>query len=819
MTRTEERLTDALDAAARAVRGDKLSPLPEDATAIRQRPRLGRRNLLAAVAAAAGVALIACFALVPALGHRSGPAIGTNGGAAPVVGVGGFPTGIAVDSANGTVYVSSGDDNELTLINASTCHAALGKLAGCARAGEVATHGTDPIGVAVDEQTHTIYAVNGASGTVAVINAATCSAADSAGCTASPALVNVGSEPEFLAVDSVTNTIYVANTSSGSVSVIDGSTCNATDTAGCASAPPTVQVGAGAFPIAVDAATDTVYVGVNQGLAVIDGSDCRAGDVTGCSAKPAVVPLSGLAGIAIDDSAGTVYASSESGTVAVIDRDTCDAQVTTGCGRPLASVTVGSDPRGDAFDQATGTVYVTNAGSDTVSLINTAACSASDVSGCAGTPFSFPVGLSPRRVAVDPATGTVFVVNVGASTVAVIDGQSCNATMTRGCPKKAPLGTRQLAIAGGAGMRSNCSPAVVASASGGPAAEYTAAATQVASGTVAGRSWSLWVKKGASEPGALENGGLVLAGRWYGMCAGYPNILETQFIDTGSQGIAYGYMALPGSLTVTMTPAQSLLSPRFVRLSGASFFIATLAKSACAYPSVVLHASTPSGSAMHQLGFGSCQPGRTVAITGSDGEWGPGQASASLPGLGLGGSGSTAGNGGLVTVQETCSPAQTDSASGGPAGAQTGSEVEVASGTVGGQAWSLWSSKGVSGVGGIEDGGMVLGGRWYGLCPGFPNPAEFELIDTGGAGIVYGYVANPGAYAIQLTGTGALPAPATTRVQGGTFFIGLLPASACDYPAIVLNATTSAVSDLHHLGFGSCQPNRLVAISESNGVW
>ena len=63
------------------------------------------------------------------------------------------------------------------------------------------------------------------------------------------------------------------------------------------------------------------------------------------------------------------------------------------------------------------------------------------------------------------------------------------------------------------------------------------------------------------------------------------------------------------------------------------------------------------------------------------------------------------------------------SASGGPAPALTSTASEVASGTAGGQGWTLWSKKGQKGAQGIEDGGLVLNGRAYGLCPGYPNPA------------------------------------------------------------------------------------------------
>jgi DNA-binding beta-propeller fold protein YncE len=812
VSRTQERLADALQAAAGAVREDTLRPLG----AARSRRRL---PVLAPVAAAVSVLLIIGLALaVSPLAHRR--SLAPAGGVAPVVPVGGFPTGIALDTAHNTIYVSAGTADELSMINTADCNAAY--LAGCSHTGRVATAGQDPIGVAVDDQTHTVYAVNGGSNTVAVINSATCNATDNGGCAAKPALVNVPGGPEFLAIDPQTNTIYVADTGSGTVSVIDGNTCNASDTSGCTTAPATVNVGAGAFPIAVDPGTNTVYVGVNTGVAVIDGQTCNASDTSGCASKPAMIAVGNQpAGISVDQATGTVYVSGESGSVAVIARDTCDSADTAGCGNTPVTVPVGSDPRGDAVDPASGTVYVTNAASGTVSMISTATCSAADQSGCRSPQAAFPVGTSPRRIAVDTATHTVYIVNVGASTLSVINSLSCNASDTSGCPTKSPAGTG--AALGGrgaaAGMVSTCAPAVTSAASGQPAGALTGSSREVASGSVGGQPWSLWAKQGVTGVNAIEDGGLVLGGRWYGLCAGFPNLGEMELIDTGGRGIDYGFVAFPGTIGVKLTSGGALPDPQVRQVAaGVSFFIGELPQSACAYSSMVLSATGTSGSSMHHLGFGACQADHVVEITQSNGTWSGGQIGASAAGLGSG----LSGGGNLANIQDDCSQQATSADSGQPAVPLTSSEVKVASGLVGGQPWSLWAKRGDAGVAGVENGGLVLGGRWYGLCPGFPNPAEFEVIDAGSQGIVYGYVANPGHYAIKLTSSGtspAPPAPAEQQVQGGTFFIGVLPKSACSYSTMVLNATTASASDAHQLGFGTCKANELVPIQTSEGVW
>ncbi len=815
MTRTEKRLTDALRAAGDAIKDRDLRPLPENGARTGQR-RPGRQRWLAPAAAAAAVVGIATFALVAVQHNGPGPASGAS--KPQVVGVGEFPTGIAVDTATSTAYVAAGEANALSMINTSKCSAA---SSDCRTAASVPTGGTDPIGVAVDSQTHTVYVVNAGSNTVAVINAAACNATSMSGCAAHPPLVRLGDRAgaEFLAVDVSTDTVYVADTNAGTVSVINGGTCNASDTTGCGQAPATIRIGATPFPIAVDQATNTVYVGFSAGVAMIDGTPCVGVSTAACAKLAGTVPDANLpAGIAVDDAAHTVYVSGESGTVALLNSRACGVKIGEilppnfpQC-RVVATVNVGQQPRGDAFDPANSTLYVANAVSNDVSVLSATTCNATDTAGCRVTPRTFPVGASPRRVAIDDANNSAYVVNAAASTVSVIDSSSCNAATTAGCPSEPPAGTMQ--------TESSCSPAMTEQSSGASAAEFTSKDTEVATGSVAGRGWSLWAEKGVPEPLALESGGLVLGGRWYGMCAGFPNLLETEFIDAGSHGIAYGYLAMPGKLKLAMTPA-ALQSPDIVTLrGGVSFFIATLAKSACAYPSVVLHAATASGSAMHSLQFGGCEAGHDVVISGSSGEWGPGQAAFSAPGPRAVRVGTQRVIGtSLANTLDRCSPEATSAYSGTPAAPRTAAETEVASGTAGGSRWSLWADPKVSGVRRIENGGLVLNGRWYGLCPGFPNPAEFDLVDTAGAGIAYGYVGNPGDYKITLTGDGALPSPATYRVDGGTFFIGVLPRSACTYKAMQLTAATSSVTDLHHLQFGSCQPGRLVAITESNGSW
>ncbi len=386
------------------------------------------------VSAAVVAVVVIAVALSLLLGGSSAKVVPVT--VAPTASVGGFPTGVAVDPTTDTVYVASGVSGSLSIIDARRCNASTS--AGCVSAKTVSTGGQDAIGVVVDEQTRTVYAVNGGSDTVAVIDARTCNAIDTSGCSKAPALVNVSGGPEFLAVNEKTDTVYVADTGSGTVSVIDGTTCNASDTSGCAKAPATVSVGQGAFPVAVDEDTNTVYVGtlgepggpdrgnVTGAVYVIDGRRCDSAVTAGCAAAPKSVRVGAEpAGIAVDSGSGTVYVSSESGTIAVIDAKTCNGSESSGCSVLPRLVPVQSDPRGNALDVANDTLYATNAGSNTLSMLDTSSCNARNESGCGKPALTVPVGGSPRRVAIDPATSSAYVVNVEDSTVSIINTKHC----------------------------------------------------------------------------------------------------------------------------------------------------------------------------------------------------------------------------------------------------------------------------------------------------------------------------------------------------------------------------------------------------------
>src|SRR6516165_3290834 len=221
-------------------------------------PRRARAKLRTALAVTTcAAALLTSAVSAAASGHVASRSGGRTLGTLPRVLVGNAPQDSVFDPVTHTVYVANQGDNTMSVVNARTCNAR--DTAGCARAAPAFPAGNGPFGISINNATHTVYIADGNSDTVSVFNTATCNAADTAGCKRITATVKVGEGPASVAVDPVTDTLYVTNAGAGisgtggTVSVINGATCNATNTSGCARKPATVTVGHFAFTAAFDA--------------------------------------------------------------------------------------------------------------------------------------------------------------------------------------------------------------------------------------------------------------------------------------------------------------------------------------------------------------------------------------------------------------------------------------------------------------------------------------------------------------------------------------------------------------------------------------
>jgi YVTN family beta-propeller protein len=200
------------------------------------------------------------------------------------------------------------------------------------------------------------------------------------------ATATTGTEPQAIALDSVTNKIYVANYGSGNVSIIDGTTTTTTS----------VRSGSNPFALAVNPVTDMVYV-ANSGGGTVTA-------INGATGGTSVVGVGSIPfALAVNTVTNKIYvANYGSGTVTVID----------GATDTTTTVNTGVHPYALAVNPATNMVYVANAGSDSVTVIN----------GATNATTGIAVGTSPEAIAVDPATNMIYVANYGSGTVTVISG-------------------------------------------------------------------------------------------------------------------------------------------------------------------------------------------------------------------------------------------------------------------------------------------------------------------------------------------------------------------------------------------------------------
>jgi DNA-binding beta-propeller fold protein YncE len=331
----------------------------------------------------------------------------------------------------------------LTLLASTSLAAVVAEPLADAQSTSTVQVGNDPTAVAVDYAASTTYVVNTDSSTVSMINEGSCNATVTSGCGGSTPTAPVATNPDALAIDQSTNTLYVA-TQSGVVSVLSTTSCNATHSS-CPNTPPQVSVGSPLNGVAVDEATDTIYVSGGQSLWVINGANCSSAHMT-CTTPQAVVPI-GLSptAVAVDQTTDTIYVADANGTVSVINGNTCNGNVTSGCSAPLANIPVGNQPDALDIDETTNTIYVADKATDTVSVINGANCDMVTLTGCSTPPVNVNVGVGPDAVSVDQSTNAIYVTNGGNNTLSVIDGNRCNGSLTTGCgftPPALPTGNQ-----------------------------------------------------------------------------------------------------------------------------------------------------------------------------------------------------------------------------------------------------------------------------------------------------------------------------------------------------------------------------------------
>ena len=228
------------------------------------------------------------------------------------------------------------------------------------------------------------------------------------------ARVRIGTTPVGVGVDPTTNTVFASAYSSNNVSVLNGITGQVIATVNIV-----LPIGIG-----VNILTDTIYVvhgpvGATGALSVIDGTtDTITADVL-VGTNPQYVGL--------DPSTSKAYVTNAgSNTVSVLDISGSPPSVTN-------TIVVGAYPLGVAVNPNTHQVYVANANSGTVSVINGSATPPSVTT-------TITIGSTPFGIGVDPVTNRIYVANHGSSTVSIIDGSAIPPSVTSTFSVASPVG-------------------------------------------------------------------------------------------------------------------------------------------------------------------------------------------------------------------------------------------------------------------------------------------------------------------------------------------------------------------------------------------
>ena len=233
-----------------------------------------------------------------------------------------YPDGLAYDPSNSMLYAVSSGPGQLSVIDTNTWKVVANLTE------------TDPWGVAINPNTERVYVVHGgASGSLSVIDALSLNLIATIPLTGTK-------DGASVAVDPVTDKIYVTGEDAG-VTVIDGSD-NAVIT--------TIAVGSEPAAIAINSQTNTIYVAnrASNSVSVISGTTDKVTSTVAVENNPD--------GIAVNPSKDDVYVSdSFSGDVSIIS-GTSNVEVA------VAQIGLTADPFGIAANPTTNIVYIADAG-------------------------------------------------------------------------------------------------------------------------------------------------------------------------------------------------------------------------------------------------------------------------------------------------------------------------------------------------------------------------------------------------------------------------------------------------------------------------
>ena len=269
---------------------------------------------------------------------------------------------MALDATTHTLYVGDAHDGLVSMINTATCNAM--NTSGCSQTPTTMANGD---AITLDPPTHSVYATDIDGHLISVFSNTNCNSTDQSGCAQFTSFA-VPYSPGISAVDSATHTLYVPMSSGegtlGFAALVDVSACNGTVRSGCGvGSPHLVNVGSLPIQVLIDSTTRTAYIESQESssISVLNTATCNAQNQSGC---PQVAPAlaTGIIptiNIVINPYTHTLYSQSQdSNSLWVFDTHKCNAMHTAGCTDFAPTTTVGAAPVQVAENPVTRTLYV-----------------------------------------------------------------------------------------------------------------------------------------------------------------------------------------------------------------------------------------------------------------------------------------------------------------------------------------------------------------------------------------------------------------------------------------------------------------------------
>ena len=278
---------------------------------------------------------------------------------------------------------------------------------------------TAPFQVEVDESTNLVYIPNQGSNTISVIDGAPGSMTENTIIHSFP----IGSSPVSISFNPLENRIYTANQGDNTVSVVDITLID--DGIVGNEVIETIAVGNGPVGVFVDPASKRVYVGnIFDGTLIVIDEDLIDDGTPNNEIIDTVILTPGAARIGFDPNLNLLYVVNFFSSVTFVVDTTTNTLIET--------ITVGNAPSEVVVDSSTSKAYVTNRGSNSVSVVDGTKINDGIIDN--EVIDTIPVGAGPNGIDGDFPNNRVYVGNGNSHDVSVIDTSTNTviATITAG---------------------------------------------------------------------------------------------------------------------------------------------------------------------------------------------------------------------------------------------------------------------------------------------------------------------------------------------------------------------------------------------------